>query len=198
MMTVLLYVSCANRRTCSKTVWAGIKNGEYPKKDFAMKKAVLTVLAAGFLAVLAGCVSYSSFVEAYMNDYTTTLLPDGTIQWAPRVKTNAAAYARRNSNTDGGAQYNRLYEEFTEQVREKILEAAWSSKEELEQLGKKVYPNPDLAGVTQRLDWLEKRLRTLPTGTKMVYGGTAPQQHDATLVAWLNNDGSLEHYIVED
>jgi hypothetical protein len=163
-----------------------------------MKKTVLMVLAAGLLAVLAGCVSYSSFVDSYMNDFTTALLPDGTVQWAPRVKTNAAAYARQNSNTDGGAQYNRLYEEFVEAVQEKILEAAWSSKEELEQLGKKVYQNPNSTAVAERLEWLEKRLRTLPTGTRLVYGGTAPQQHDVTLVAFLSENGSFEHYIVED
>jgi hypothetical protein len=91
--------------------WVGIKKGEYPQKEFAMKKAVLTVLAAGFLAMLAGCVSYDSYIDSLMDGMTTALLPDGTIQWA------------RWANT--------------KQSQEKILQVAWSSKEELEQLGKK-------------------------------------------------------------
>jgi hypothetical protein len=156
---------------------------------------MFAVLVAG---VLAGCVSYQEYAHSFVDSFTTVLLPDGTIQWASRVDENAAGYAKKNSNTDSGPQYNRLYAEFQEACRDKILEAAWSSKEELEQLGKQVYQNPDSTAVTQRLDLLEERLRTLPAGTRMVYGGTAPQQHDATLVAYLSDDGALEHYIVED
>jgi hypothetical protein len=156
-------------------------------------------LAAGLLAVLTGCASLANPFDAYIDNFTTVLLPDGTIQWPSEViHNNASSYARQNSNTDGGAQYNRFYADFTKQAQEKILQAAWSSKEELEQLGKKVYPNPDSTAVEQRLVRLEERLRTLPAGTRMVYGGTAPNQHDVTAVAYLSDDGSFEHYIVED
>jgi hypothetical protein len=164
--------------------------------EFTMKKTMFTVLAAGFLAVLTGCATMGN---SFIDDYTTAFLPNGTVQWPSKViDNNSRSYARQNSHADGGAQYDLFYAQYKEQIQEKILQAAWSSKEELEQLGKKVYPNPDSTAVTQRLVRLEERLRTLPAGTRLVYGGTAPNQHDATLVAFLSDDGSFEHYIIED
>jgi hypothetical protein len=161
-----------------------------------MKKTMFTVLAAGFLVVLMGCASMTNPI---VDGYTTVFLPDGTVQWPSEViHNNSRNYAQQNSYTDGGVQYDLFYAQYKEQIQEKIFQAAWSSKDELVQLGKKVYPNPDSTAVTQRLVRLEERLRTLPAGTRMVYGGTAPNQHDVTLVAFLSDDGSFEHYIIED
>jgi hypothetical protein len=162
-----------------------------------MMKKMFTVLAAGFLAVLAGC---GTLPDSYTDDPSTVFLPDGTVQWASALDTYARGYARKNSNTDGGAQYDRLYAEFTDQSKKKISLTALSSKEELEQLNKRVYPDPGLEGnltykqVAQRL---EQRLRTLPPGTRLVFGGTSPGQIETAMVAFLLDDGSFEYYFVE-
>ena len=165
-----------------------------------IKKMFFAVLAAGFLAVLTGCLSYNDFKDSYLDGFTTTFLPDGTVRWAAAVDKNAAAYAKKNTNTDGGAQYNNAYEEFAGACREKISQAAWSGKEELEQLGKQIYTNreADSSAVEEKLEWLEQRLRTLPSGTRLVYSGTAPQVHDILAVAFLSDDGAFDHYLVED
>jgi hypothetical protein len=158
-----------------------------------MKKMMVTVLAVGFLAVLTGCTTMQNSLFA---DETTTLLPNGTIQWSSSINTSAASYARSNSHTSEGTQYNRFYTELREQAQNYILLVAWSDKEELEQLGKKVYPNPD-ADVNPVYKWLEQRLRTLPSGTILVAGGAYPYRHQAVVVAFLSDDGSFNHYIVE-
>jgi hypothetical protein len=160
-------------------------------------KKMFTVLAMVLLVVLAGC---NTLPASYTDNPTTVFLPDGTVQWAAALDTYARYYARKNSNTDGGVQYDRLYAKFTEQAKEKISLTALSSKEELEQLGKKVYPDPQLEGnltykqVAQRL---EQRLRTLPSGTRLVFGGTSPDQVETSMVAFLTDDGSFEYYFVE-
>jgi hypothetical protein len=172
--------------------------GQKPGKEFAMKR-MIAVLAAGFLlTILAGCITLP---DSYTDDPTTVFLPDGTVQWAAALNTYAGRYARKNSNADGGARYNRLYAEFTEQAKKKISLTALSSTEELEQLGKKVFPDPEAEGnlvykqVAQRL---EQRLRTLPPGTRMVFGAASPDQHEIAMVAFLTGDGSFEFYFVED
>jgi hypothetical protein len=157
-----------------------------------MKKMVFAAVAA--VAVLAGCATMRN---SFIDDVITVFLPDGAIQWSANLGTYAANYARQNSNTDGGAQYDRLYEEYNEAGRESISQAAWSSKEELEQLGKQVFQNPD-ADVNPVYKRLEERLRTLPPGARLVYGGTAPNEHDVAVVAFLSDDGAFEHYVVED
>jgi hypothetical protein len=165
-----------------------------------IKKMFFVVLAAGFLAVFAGCLSYSSFKDSYLDGFTTAFLPGGTVQWASAIDKNAAAYAKKNTNTEGGEQYNNAYEECAGACRDKISQAVRSSKEELEQLGKQVYTNREAgsSAVEEKLEWLEQRLRTLPSGTRLVYGGTAPQQHDILAVAFLSDDGAFDHYLVED
>jgi hypothetical protein len=163
--------------------------------EFAMKKMILTVLAVGFLAVLTGCATIQN---SYLDDATTTLLPVGTIQWpSSSIDLSARVYARRNSNASEGAQFNHFYEEFTEQAQNNILLLAWSSQEELEQLGKKVTQNLN-ADVNPMYKRLEERLRALPSGTRLVFGGTNPTRHHAAAVAFLADDGSFEHYVVED
>jgi hypothetical protein len=159
-----------------------------------MKKTIVTVLAAVFFVVLTGCATLQN---GYFDDETTMLLPDGTAQWASRIGGNAGVYARSNSHAREGTQFNRFYAEFTEWARKYILQVARSSKEELEQLGKKVYPNLN-ADINPMYKRLEQRLRTLPSGTRLVFGGSRPNQHQITAVAFLSDDGSFEHYVVED
>jgi hypothetical protein len=159
-----------------------------------MKRTIVTILAAGFLAALTGCATIQN---GYFDDETTTLLPNGTIQWPSVMDQNAGIYARQNSNEREGAQFNRFYAEFTKQAQQYILQAARSSQEELEQLGKKVTQNLN-ADVNPMYKRLEQRLRTLPPGTRLVFGGTRPNEHQVAVVAFLSDDGSFEHYAVED
>jgi hypothetical protein len=163
-----------------------------------MKKMIAALATVFLLAVLAGC---GTLPDSYTDEPTTVFLPDGAVQWASVLDTYAGRYARKNSNADGGARYNQLYAEFTKQAKEKISLTALSSKEELEQLGKKVFPDPEAEGnlvykqVAQRL---EQRLRMLPLGARMVFGATSPNQHEIAMVAFLTDDGSFEYYFVED
>jgi hypothetical protein len=160
-------------------------------------KTIRAILTAGFLAVLAGC---GTLPDSYTDDPTSVFLPDGTVQWASALDTYAGRYARKNSNANEGTQYDRLYAQFTKQAKEKITLYAQSSKEELEQRGKRVYPDPQLEGnlvykqVAQRL---EQRLRMLPPGTRLVFGGTSPDQIETAMVAFLLDDGSFDYYFVE-
>jgi hypothetical protein len=142
---------------------------KFISKETAMKKTILTVLAAGFLVALTGCATMEN---SYFDGETTTLLPDGTVQWSSSV-------------------------EITEQAKKYILQVAWSSQEELEQLGKKVTQNLN-ADVNPMYKRLEQRLRTLPSGTRLVFGGSRLDQHQIAVVAFLSDDGSFEHYVVED
>jgi hypothetical protein len=162
--------------------------------EFVMKKMILTVFAAVFLAVLTGCATMQN---SYLDKEITVLLPDGTIQWPSSMDTNARRYARISSNESEGTQYNHFYAEFKEQAQNYILQAARSSREELEQLGKKVTQNLN-ADVNPMYKRLEQRLRTLPSGTRLVFGGAYPNQHQVAVVAFLSDDGSFEHYVIED
>jgi hypothetical protein len=161
-----------------------------------MKRRFLVVLAALLLAVLTGCATMPR-QDGYFDSETTTLIPDSAIEWASVMEQNAGIYARQNSNEREGAQFNRFYAEFTKQAQQYILQTARSSQEELEQLGKKVTQNPN-ADVNPMYKRLEQRLRMLPPGTRLVFGGTRPNQHQGAVVAFLSDDGSFKHYVVED
>jgi hypothetical protein len=165
-------------------LWAGqIIEGQKPCKEFTMKKMMCAVLAAAVLAVLAGC---ASMVKTYTDERTTVFLPDGTVQWAATVNTLANYSIHEN---DPG---------YRERLQKHIADMARLTQEELEQQGKKVHENPD-AAINPMYQRFEERLRTLPPGTKLVWGGFTPDDvREVVAVAFLNEDGSFGHYVIEN
>jgi hypothetical protein len=149
-----------------------------------MKKTMYTVLAAGFLAVLAGCASMNN---QYFDERTTAFLPDSTVQWAVSVDQLAAPHEDPNSH------YSKKDPERRGKLQRYIAYIARSPQEELEQQGIKVSVNlnADRNPLYQRL---EQCFRALPPGTVLVWGGLNPGD-SVPAAAFLADDGTFMRYV---